>query len=390
MTNIFNSGATAASNSTADTLASIKNYLANCYEFDILDYRCPKTGKLTRRVTDEELISLWQLADYDLVKLAERLELLHKHAYCIKFDWIISDDESLDRLRIAQPQEFFCFAVRELLSYGNYWLSYRLRHNGKFTSEGEVLHSLEFCRFAELAYNFFDSDAGYAMQNSGQLAELNEKLLLLLATGSITALQQLVKQDLSYDWFISILTNGNAVASIAKLLNQLINKYKLAHGIGFHDKLTFSDVNRLAKVARQQALAESRAKTEWKAKLIAQQASYFQKTKVSRIRKSATASLADQQTEQLIAELMLANNDKADYINQLTIQRASLIFKDNSNGVAKLNQLAKQALASRAEIAKQQGLGSQPFKLARPITIKQAVNAEQGGTSGNVVVSDDE
>ena len=164
----------------------------------------------------------------------------------------------------------------------------------------------------------------------------------------------------------------------------MINKYKLAHGIGFHDKLTFSDVNRLAKVARQQALAESRAKTEWKAKLIAQQASYFQKTKASRIRKSASASLADQQTEQLIAELMLANNDKADYINQLTIQRASLIFKDNSNGVAKLNQLAKQALASRAEVAKQQGLGCQPFKLAKPITIKPTANtesvaAEQGG-----------
>jgi len=373
MTNNFEKASPAASE---DALASIKNYLANCYEFDILDYRCPKTGRLTRRITDEELLSLWQLADYDLVKLAERLELLHKHCYSIKFDWVISDDESLDRLRLAQPQEFFCFAVRELLGYGDYWLSYRLRHNGKFTSEGEVLHSLEFCRFAELAYKFFESEAGFAMQNSGQLAELNEKLLLLLATGSITALQQLVKQDLSYDWFINLLTNGTAVASIAKLLNQLINRYKLAHGIGFHDKLTFNDVNRLAKVARQQALAESRAKTEWKAKLIAQQASYFQKTKASRIRKSASASLADQQTEQLIAELMLANNDKADYINQLTIQRASLIFNDNSNGVAKLNKLAKQALANRAEVAKQQGLGCQPFKLAKPIAVKPVANAE--------------
>lgn len=335
-------------------LESIKQFLTDSYEFDITSLRCPKSGSLTYVISDSELETLYRLADNNLEALAESLETLHSYA-SPAITWRLVKDDSLDILRYEQPREFFNYAIRELADINSYYSRYRDRRNGEFSPTGKFQIQADFSRFAEQAEAYWASEQG--QQALAELPSLNEKLLLLLSIGGTSRIEKLIANELSFDWVIAELTSGNLLPRLTKFLNQIINEYKLKHGIGFDSRLTIADINRISQQARQQALAESKAKAEWRAKLIAQKASYHQKVKTSRSRTNDYAKLADN----IIAELELVNTDRNDYINQATMKRASLMFNDKDTTA--ITRLAKQAISSANKArAASQPEGYSPIK----------------------------
>lgn len=336
----------------------VKKYLANSYDYDITEFRCPKSGRVTRKLADDELVAIYELVDQDLVKLAERLELLHSYSH-VSFAWLVEDDTTLDKLRYSQPMEFFIYATSQLVDINKYYCQYRKRSNGMLTTEGRYQLNADFAIYCEqLEVALADQPS---LLTDDSLAELNEKLLLMLSIGATSKLENLIGEELSFDWLVSRLISGNLLPLLNKLLNQIINDYKIKHGIAFSQELSYQDVQRLSRQARQQALAESKAKQEWIAKLQATKASYHQKIKTSRSGYKVTQ--VTNLMENLISELSLANNDKQDYLNKLVKQQANNLADGKS--IAKLQQLARQATSQAT---------SQPtiktvklnFKLAMP------------------------
>lgn len=314
----------------------IKKYLANSYDYDITEFRCPKSGRVTRKLADDELVAIYELVGQDLVKLAERLELLHSYSH-VSFAWLVEDDTTLDKLRYSEPLEFFIYATSQLVDVNKYYCQYRKRSNGMLTTEGRYQLNADFAIYCEqLELALADQPS---LLNNDSLAELNEKLLLMLSIGATSKLENLIGEELSFDWLVSKLISGNLLPLLNKLLNQIINDYKIKHGIAFNQELSYQDVQRLSRQARQQALAESKAKQEWIAKLQATKASYHQKVKTSRSGYKVTQVTS--LMENLISELSLANNDKQDYLNKLVKQQATNLADGKS--VAKLQQLARQA-----------------------------------------------
>lgn len=349
-----------------DAIASIKNYLANSYDYNILALRCAKCGSITKLINDDELLTLFHLNNDSLTKLAERLELFHSYANT-KLTWLVEDDESLDKLRYDEPKEFFCYAIRELVNVNKYYCQYRHRSNGMLTTEGRYQVNADFSIFCEQ----FELTIAEQSINVNDFEELNEKLLLMLSIGATSKLESIIKGELSFDWFLSELVSGGLLIKLNKYLNTIINDYKVKHGLAYDHRLTINDVSRISKASRAQALAESKAKTEWIAKLQATKANYFQKVKTSRsgYKSNEVINLM----ENLIGELMLANNDKSDYLNQLTFKRAKLLV--DGKDTTKLNELAKQAIKTRQQVAEQ----SQSANSLKTITFKFATN--KGGNN---------
>lgn len=336
----------------------IKKYLANSYDYDITEFRCPKSGRVTRKLADDELVSLYEQVNQDLVKLAERIELLHSYSH-VSFAWLVEDDTTLDKLRYSQPMEFFIYATSQLVDVNKYYCQYRKRSNGMLTTEGRYQLSADFaiyCEQIELALADQPS-----LLDATSLAELNEKLLLMLSIGATSKLEGLIGEELSFDWLVSKLVTNDLLPLLNKLLNQIINDYKIKHGIAFDQELSYQDVQRLSRQARQQALAESKAKQEWIAKLQATKASYHQKVKTSRSGYKVTQVTS--LMENLISELSLANNDKQDYLNKLVKQQANNLVDGKS--IAKLQQLARQA-TSQATTQPTIKTVKLNFKLAMP------------------------
>lgn len=314
----------------------IKKYLANSYDYDITEFRCPKSGRVTRKLADDELVNIYELVGQDLVKLAERLELLHSYSH-VSFAWLVEDDTTLDKLRYSEPLEFFIYATSQLVDVNKYYCQYRKRSNGMLTTEGRYQLNADFAIYCEQLELTLADQPNLLTDDS--LAELNEKLLLMLSIGATSKLESLIGEELSFDWLVSKLISGNLLPLLNKLLNQIINDYKIKHGIAFNQELSYQDVQRLSRQARQQALTESKAKQEWIAKLQATKASYHQKVKTSRSGYKVTQVTS--LMENLISELSLANNDKQDYLNRLVKQQATNLADGKS--VAKLQQLARQA-----------------------------------------------
>ena len=315
----------------------IKKYLANSYDYDITKFRCPKSGRVTRKLADDELVTIYELVGQDLVKLAERLELLHSYSH-VSFAWLVEDDTTLDKLRYSQPLEFFIYATSQLVDTNSYYCQYRKRSNGMLTTEGRYQLSADFAIYCEQLELALADEPSLLDDNS--LAELNEKLLIMLSIGATYKLENLIGEELSFDWLIDKLISGNLLPLLNKLLNQIINDYKVKHNIAFSQQLSYQDVQRLSRQARQQALAESKAKQEWIAKLQTTKATYHQKVKTSRSGYKVTQ--VTNLMENLISELSLANNDKQDYLNRLLKQQANNLA--SGKPVAKLQNLVRQTI----------------------------------------------
>lgn len=352
-----------------NSLESIKSYLAKSYDFDILTIRCAKSGRVRYSIADDELLAMADLCDYDLVKLSERLERIHSFSNTSPL-WLFEDDNSLDKLRYTQPKDFFCYAIKELVSLNSYYATQRLRANGMFTSTGRYLLNSDFNIFME-AFDKLYANGGLP---SSELNDLNEKLLLLLSIGATSQIESLINSELTFDWVMEQLANSELLNKFSKLLNQIINKFKLKNGYAFDHKLTINDINKLAKQRALQKENETKAQNEWLAKLRATNASYFQKVKTSRsgYKRNEVTSLM----ENLIGELMLANKDKRDYIDQLTMKRASLIV--NGKDTSKLNALAKRAMSQVKSSQATQSNGLKQVKLTNLVIINsQATKGDE-------------
>lgn len=337
----------------------VKKYLANSYDFNILEFRCNESGYVTRTINDSELLAIYEQCNQDLVKLAERLEYLHSFSH-ISFAWIYKEDDTLDKLRYSDPLGFFRYASRQLIDVNSYYCQYRKRSNGMLTTEGRWFLNSDFAVFCELTDKLVEENK----IDFDKLNDINEKLLLLLGIGATNKIEAKLNSELSFDWLGSQLEFGKLLTILDKYLNAIINDYKIKHGIAFSQELSYQDVQRLSRQARQQALAESKAKQEWIAKLQATKASYHQKVKTSRSGYKVTQVTS--LMENLISELSLANNDKQDYLNRLVKQQANNLADGKS--VAKLQQLARQATsqATNQPTVKTVKLN---FKLAMPTTV---------------------
>ena len=272
---------------SADSLAqSIRDYLLNSYDQDLTVLRCAKSGRITYRISNAELTTMFQLANNDLAKLAERVELLVSQSHTAP-SWLFEDDQSLDRLRASQPVEFFNFAIKSLVSLSKYYLQFRRTRDNSLTTDGKFQLNSEFYRFAETSFSYWQAE-GHEL---AKLNELNDKLILMLC----------------------------------------INRYRVAHGLALADRLTVADIERLSRESRIANQLANEREREQRARLAASSANYFKKLKQKKA--------PDYYLENLIGELMVANNDKKDYINELTKKKAELVWANKP--LAKLDKLAR-------------------------------------------------
>lgn len=326
--------ASTASQSSSSLATSLKTYLFNSYDLDLTKLRCAKSGRVTYVISDQELETLFQLADNNLAKFAERVELLVSQSHTAA-SWVLEDDQSLDRLRASQPVEFFNFAIRSLVELSSYYLQFRYKRDNALTSAGRFQVNSEFYRFAEQSFSYWEQASA---EQLAQLDSLNDKLILMLCIGATSQAEKILDSELSFDWVARELANGTLLPRLNKLLNNIINAYRLRHNLALDARLSVNDIERLARETRIANQQQREAEREQRAKLAASSANYFRKLKQ---KKSPNYYL-----DNLIGELMVANNDKADYITQLTMKKAQWLLADKS--LAKLDKLAKQALQPKS------------------------------------------
>ena len=320
---------------SADSLAkTIRDYLMTSYDQDLTILRCAKSGRITYRISDEELTTMFSLANNDLAKLAERIELLISQSHTAP-SWLFEDDQSLDRLRISEPVEFFNFAIKSLVSLSSYYLQFRRPRDNSLTTDGKFQLNSEFYRFAEQSFSYWEQQGTDSL---AQLNDLNDKLILMLCIGATSQVEKILDSELSFHWVSEQLLSGQLFEKLSKLLNNIINRYRIAHGLALQDKLTISDIERISSEARNAyQLANERARQQ-RAKLAASSSSYFKKLKQRKA--------PDYYLENLIGELMIANRDKTDYFNQLTKRKAELLWANKP--LAKLDKIAKLTMRNTA------------------------------------------
>ena len=312
---------------SADSLAqSIRDYLLNSYDQDLTVLRCAKSGRITYRISDAELTTMFQLANNDLAKLAERIELLVSQSHTAA-SWLFEDDQSLDRLRANQPVEFFNFAIKSLVSLSKYYLQFRRPRDNSLTTDGKFQLNSEFYRFAETSFRYWQADG----QDLAKLNELNDKLILMLCISATSEVEKALANELSFDWISEQLLSGCLYDKLSKLLNTIINRYRVAHGLALADRLTVNDIERLSRESRIANQLANEREREQRARLAASSANYFKKLKQKKA--------PDYYLENLIGELMVANNDKKDYINELTKKKAELVWANKP--LTKLDKLAR-------------------------------------------------
>lgn len=326
--------ASEASNSIAnDSIASqavaLRRYLANSYDCDITILRCPKTGKPYYCIDDRELVAIFECADSDLVRFAERMEQVVRYP-AVNPAWLVSDDESLEKLCTSQPVEFFNFAISNLVGINSFYQSFRKSGTGALTDDGKFLFNSAAFAFAERSYRYW---AHASREQLAQLAELNQKLILTLAIDASDKIEKLIAQELSFEWVAQELEANRLLPSLTKSINQILNSYRLKHSLALADRLTVADIE---KIARQQ-VAESKASERKCSEALRayrdNQARQFQQLKKAKAR--------NPYLETLVSELMLANTDKEDYLNQLTMRKAQLL--DSNKPFTHLDKLAKAA-----------------------------------------------
>lgn len=318
-----------ANESIASQATALRHYLANSYDCDITILRCPKTGKPYYCIDDRELVAIFECASNDLVKFAERMEQVVRYP-AVNPAWLVSDDESLERLCASQPVEFFNFAIGNLVGINSFYQSLRKSGTGALTNDGKFLFNSAAFAFAERSYRYW---ARASREQVAQLADLNQKLILALAIDASDKIEKLLEQELSFEWVAEELESGNLLTTLSKLINQILNSYRLKHNLALADRLTVADIEKIAR----QKIAESRASERKRSEALRA----YRNTQASQFQQLKKAKARNPYLETLVSELMLANNDKEDYLNQLTMKKAQLL--DSNKPFTHLDKLAKAA-----------------------------------------------
>ena len=316
-----------ANESIASQAEALRHYLASSYDCDITILRCPKTGKPYYRIDDRELVAIFDCAGSDLVQFAERMEQVVRYP-AVNPAWLVSDDESLEKLCTSQPVEFFNFAISNLIGINSFYQSLRKSGTGALTNDGKFLFNSAAFAFAERSYRYWSHAS---REQVAQLADLNQKLILALAIDASDKIEKLINQELSFEWVAQELESGNLLNSLSKSINQILNSYRLKHSLALADRLTVADIEKIAR----QRIAESRASERKRSEALRA----YRDSQANQFRQLKKAKARNPYLETLVSELMLANNDKEDYLNQLTMRKAQLL--DSNKPFTHLDKLAK-------------------------------------------------
>ncbi len=376
-----------ANDSVASQAEALRHYLASSYECDITILRCPKTGKPYYKIDDRELVAIFDCAGSDLVRFAERMEQVVRYP-AVNPAWLVSDDESLERLCASQPVEFFNFAISNLIGINSFYQSLRKSGTGALTNDGKFLFNSAAFAFAERSYRYW---AHASREQVAQLAELNQKLILALAIDASDKIEKLLKQELSFDWVAQELESGSLLAALTKSINQILNSYRIKHNLALADRLTVADIEKIAR----QRIADSRASERKHSEALRA----YRDSQANQFRQLKKAKARNPYLETLVSELMLANNDKEDYLNQLTMRKAQLL--DSNKPFTHLDKLAKAVRQGVAQpklkvvtinfssLAKG---NAKPVANTEPRIADEPINAKEGSeavASGNDALASD-
>lgn len=312
--------AVADTNLADKTLASqadmLRRYLLASYDLDLTVVRCRRSGSPIYRISDEQLVALWQSYDYDYVEFSTSLE--HILAYApLAIHWVNTSASHLQWLRLNKPYEYLNYCINSLVEDLEYYQSYYSPKRGDLSWEGKFLLTSDFWRFAEEMEKAIAE--GY-LSDQTLVADLIDKITLLLAIGGASKLKSLTQSEMGFDWFLAELKSKTLAESLTKAINKILNDYRAKHAIHFSARLTIADIEKIASQEKKARLEKDQATRQ-------AMASYYKSRHFQSLKKT---SPKDPFLEGLIGELMATNYDKVDYINRLTAKKANQILANKS------------------------------------------------------------
>lgn len=230
-------------NQSQSLIESIKNYLSNSYDFNILQIRCKQSGRLLRVVTDNELMNLYQINNNDLTRLATQLEY---YTSCgeISADWLVTNPENLAYQRQVNPKEFFNYCLKELIKIKVY-SKLKNQKTKLSTTEINYLINSDFNLLVESLENKINFD-------NNLLNDLLDNLLLILCLDKL-AITNSILNDLSTDNLINKILDFSLIKLLNQSINQYLIKYKLQNNLPLIRRLSPKDIDNLMKIKSKKA-----------------------------------------------------------------------------------------------------------------------------------------
>lgn len=348
-------------NSQSASLAqTLRDYLVQTYEFDITQLRCPDTGTRLERISDSDLVGLYQANGSDLVALSEAIE--YRIAYLPVSTLFFN--KSIDRLASLATTnlwQFFCYGLGYLIGYNltNVSLIAGDRLNRPSTEHRASLR-LDYFRLIERLESLTDAEADRLI---AQLPDLNNSLILLLACGGVAKLESSGEVGrLTTDKVYDLVAANKLLDYLNGITAKLANYYKLAHKLPLDHKLTLADIQKIsqseyvARQARKQTrLDEIETSTARLNAYTASLSNHWQSIKRATTKRKASnrSNLSTEESyelDQMLGELnYLAQTDsaKADYIKQANKKATNLLITSGNVTINynKINKLIIKATA---------------------------------------------
>ena len=225
-------------------IESIKSYLANSYDFNILNIRCKQSGRLLRVITDEELINLYQINQNNLAKLSAHLEY---YVTCgeVASDWLVTNPDNLAYQRLINPKEFLNYCLKELIKIKLY--SKLKNHKIKMSlTEINYLINSDFNILIESLENKLD------FANNSLLNDLLDNLLLILCLDQLAITNSLLN-DLSIESLVNKILDFSLIKSLNQSINSYLISYKLKNNLPLIRRLSPKDIDNLMKIKSKKA-----------------------------------------------------------------------------------------------------------------------------------------
>lgn len=353
-------------NQSASLAQTLRDYLVQTYEFDITQMRCPDTGTRLERISDSDLVGLYQANGSDLVALSEAIE--YRIAYLPVSTLFFN--KSIDRLASLATTnlwQFFCYGLGYLIGYNltNVSLIAGDRLN-KPTTEHRVELRLDYFRLVERLESLTDDEADRLI---AQLPDLNNSLVLLLACGGVAKLEASGEvARLTTDKVFDLVAADKLLDYLNGITAKLANYYKLAHKLPLDHKLTLSDIQKISQsdyaarqARRQQRFNEIETSTARLNAYTASLSNHWQSIKrATTKRKTNQSRLTSEESyelDQMLGELnYLAQTDnaKADYIKQANKKATNLLITSGNVTINynKINKLIIKATAKPVDQSK--------------------------------------
>ena len=231
---------------------SIKNYLSNSYDFNILNIRCKQSGRLLRVITDEELINLYQINQNNLAKLSTQLEY---YVSCgeVSADWLVTNPDNLAYQRQINPKEFFNYCLKELIKIKVYSKLKNQKTKMSLTEINYLINS-DFNLLIESLDNKLDF-------NNSLLNDLLDNLLLILCLDKLAITNSLLN-DLSIENLVNKILDFSLIHLLNQSINQYLISYKLKNNLPLIRRLSPKDIDNLMKIKSKKAKLLNKANND--------------------------------------------------------------------------------------------------------------------------------